>query len=490
MQFIDGQWIDGDGEEFVSINPANGKGIWRGREASSLQVDQAVLSAKKAFDSWARLTSDARKVYLENFVTLLQDNKEHLALTLCRDTGKVLWEARLEIATMINKYDLTVQAYQERCATTKNVFGKSLDTFTVVRYKPHGVVAVFGPYNFPGHVPNGHIMPALLAGNTIVYKPSEMTPLITEEIVRLWHQSGLPSGVLNLVQGKSSTGIALANHKLINGVFFTGSSKTGKLIHKNYGGNPSKILALELGGNNPLLVFEAGDKEAAVNIIINSAFNSAGQRCTCARRLILPKDLAYNPILDLLVETTQSLKIGDPKDDSNFMGPLISSQQAQNIIDAQESLILKGAKPLVLARHLDYGSAFISPGILDCSEITEPIDEEFFGPILQVYRVENWQAAINLANATNYGLSAGLISDNRDLYRDFFLHIDAGLIYWNNQLTGASSSAPFGGIKDSGNFNPSGYYAVDYCTYPVASVEAEVLELPSKLSPGLKFPVK
>jgi succinylglutamic semialdehyde dehydrogenase len=487
MQFIDGQWFEGDGEEFVSINPANGKGIWRGHEASADQVNQAVLTAKKAFDSWARLTSDARKVYLENFVSLLQENKEHLSLTLSRDTGKVLWEARLEIATMINKFDLTVQAYQERCTTTKNVFGKSLDTFSVLRYKPHGVVAVFGPYNFPGHVPNGHIMPALLAGNTVVYKPSELTPLITEEIVRLWHQSGLPSGVLNLVQGKSNTGIALANHPMINGIFFTGSSKTGKLIHKNYGGNPSKILALELGGNNPLLVFDVNNIQAVVNLIINSAFNSAGQRCTCARRLILPKDSSYNQVIDLLVEVTGNLKIGDPKDESNFMGPLISSQQAMNIIAAQSSLIDKGAKPLLLAKNLDLGAAFVSPGILDCTEVRDPIDEEFFGPILQVYRVDDWQSAITLANATNYGLSAGLISDNKDLYRDFFLHIDAGLIYWNNQLTGASSSAPFGGIKDSGNFNPSGYFAVDYCTYPVASVETEILELPTKLSPGLKF---
>jgi succinylglutamic semialdehyde dehydrogenase len=487
MQFIDGQWFEGDGEEFVSINPANGKGIWRGHEASADQVNQAVLTAKKAFDSWARLTSDARKVYLENFVSLLQENKEHLSLTLSRDTGKVLWEARLEIATMINKFDLTVQAYQERCTTTKNVFGKSLDTFSVLRYKPHGVVAVFGPYNFPGHVPNGHIMPALLAGNTVVYKPSELTPLITEEIVRLWHQSGLPSGVLNLVQGKSNTGIALANHPMINGIFFTGSSKTGKLIHKNYGGNPSKILALELGGNNPLLVFDVNNIQAVVNLIINSAFNSAGQRCTCARRLILPKDSSYNQVIDLLVEVTGNLKIGDPKDESNFMGPLISSQQAMNIIAAQNSLIDKGAKPLLLAKNLDLGAAFVSPGILDCTEVRDPIDEEFFGPILQVYRVDDWQSAITLANATNYGLSAGLISDNKDLYRDFFLHIDAGLIYWNNQLTGASSSAPFGGIKDSGNFNPSGYFAVDYCTYPVASVETEILELPTKLSPGLKF---
>jgi succinylglutamic semialdehyde dehydrogenase len=388
---------------------------------------------------------------------------------------------------MINKFDLTVQAYQERCTTTKNVFGKSLDTFSVLRYKPHGVVAVFGPYNFPGHVPNGHIMPALLAGNTVVYKPSELTPLITEEIVRLWHQSGLPSGVLNLVQGKSNTGIALANHPMINGIFFTGSSKTGKLIHKNYGGNPSKILALELGGNNPLLVFDVNNIQAVVNLIINSAFNSAGQRCTCARRLILPKDSSYNQVIDLLVEVTGNLKIGDPKDESNFMGPLISSQQAMNIISAQSSLIDKGAKPLLLAKNLDLGAAFVSPGILDCTEVRDPIDEEFFGPILQVYRVDDWQSAITLANATNYGLSAGLISDNKDLYRDFFLHIDAGLIYWNNQLTGASSSAPFGGIKDSGNFNPSGYFAVDYCTYPVASVETEILELPTKLSPGLKF---
>lgn len=487
MHLIDGEWLEGEGEEFTSINPATGKGIWRGREASTEQVERAVEAARRAYPAWAKLKSDKRKEYLEAFANLLQDHKDTLALMLSRDTGKVLWEAKLEIATMINKFDLTVQAYQERCTTTKNLFGKSKDTFNVVRYKPHGVVAVYGPYNFPGHVPNGHIMPALLAGNTVVFKPSEMTPLISEEIVMLWQSAGLPRGVMNLVQGKSGTGIALANNPKINGIFFTGSSKTGKALHKNYAGNPGKILALELGGNNPLLVFEPSDVKAAVNVIVNSAFNSAGQRCTCARRLILPRGAVYDTIIETLVSVCSRLKIGDPRDESNFMGPVISAAQADRILSAQSSLLGKGAKVLLEARKLEQGPAYLSPGILDVSGVQEVIDEEFFGPLLQVYRVDTWDQAIELANATNYGLSAGLISDNKELYRDFFLRIEAGLIYWNNQLTGASSTAPFGGIKDSGNFNPSGYFAVDYCSYPVSSVETESLSLPAKLSPGLGF---
>lgn len=455
-------------EEFKSINPANSELIWRGMEASAGEIDELLLKARKAFKTWSALSFDERAGYVEKFLELVEKNKESLAITLCRDNGKALWEARNEINGLQNKYKIAVQAHKERCAVKAS-------GISILRSKPHGVVAVFGPYNFPVHVVHGHVIPALLAGNVVVLKPSELTPFISEEIVRLWHQAGLPEGVLTLVQGKVEPAKYLSQHPQLDGLFFTGSSKTGKAIHKNFAGNPSKILALELGGNNPLVFAEVEDLKAAAQETILSAFITAGQRCTCARRLILVDNEESNKFLDELIEMSSKIIQGMPEDEV-FMGPLISKEQAQILLNANESLKAKGAKVLLEMKHKkELGDAFVSPGILDCTGI-KTADEEYFGPLLQVYKVKDFDAAIAKANDTNYGLSAALLSDNESYYEKFYREIRAGLINWNKQTTGASSQVPFGGVGDSGNFRPSAYYAADYCSYPVASMEQAKLE--------------
>jgi succinylglutamic semialdehyde dehydrogenase len=396
-----------------------------------------------------------------------------------------LWESRTEVAAMIAKIDISIRAYQERTGERENPMPQGR---AFIRHKPHGVVAVFGPYNFPGHLPNGHIVPALLAGNTVIFKPSELTPKVAELTVQLWQQAGIPSGVLNLLQGEVDTGKAVAAHPELDGLFFTGSSRTGYFLHQQFAGRPDKILALEMGGNNPLLVAEVSHIDATVHDIIQSAFLSAGQRCTCARRLYLPAGSLGDAILQRLLDVTARLQVGlYDADPQPFIGAMISNKAALGMLAVQQQLVALGAVSLLPMRLLAPETGLLTPGIVECSAVGDLPDEEHFGPLLKVFRYQDFDAAIDAANQTHYGLSAGLLCDNEALYQRFFRRIRAGIVNWNRPITGASSAAPFGGIGGSGNHRPSAYYAADYCAYPVASVELAQSELPAQLSPGLTF---
>jgi succinylglutamic semialdehyde dehydrogenase len=386
---------------------------------------------------------------------------------------------------MANKVAISIQSYRERTGEKSGPLG---DATAVLRHKPHGVVAVFGPYNFPGHLPNGHIVPALLAGNAVVFKPSELTPKVAELTVQCWIEAGLPAGVLNLVQGARETGIALAANVGIDGLFFTGSSRTGNLLHQQFAGRADKILALEMGGNNPLVVDQVADIDAAVYTVIQSAFISAGQRCTCARRLLVPQGTWGDAFMARLVEVAATIQVGAfDQQPAPFMGSVISLHAAQALLDAQEQLLTNGAVALLEMTQPQAKAALLTPGILDVSEVSDRPDEELFGPLLQVIRYADFDAAINEANATQYGLAAGLLSDSQERYQQFWLQSRAGIVNWNKQLTGAASTAPFGGVGASGNHRASAYYAADYCAYPVASLEAAALTLPSSLTPGISL---
>lgn len=482
--FIDGQWLAGLGHPIHSIDPAKKVTIWQALSADKQQVDQAVTAARSAFISWSQLGFEARLAIVSKFGELLAANKEALSLTISQETGKPQWETITEVASMIGKIGLSEKAYLQRTGTTENPMplGKAF-----IRHKPHGVVAVFGPYNFPGHLPNGHIVPALLAGNTIVFKPSDLTPLVAERTVELWQQAGLPNGVLNLVQGEVETGKALAAHPGLDGLFFTGSSRTGKILHEQYAGHPGKILALEMGGNNPLIIKDVTDIDAAVHDVVQSAFVTSGQRCTCARRLFLANNAQGDAILAKLIEVTLAIKVGQyDAQPQPFMGAMISKNAAALMVKAQQQLLNLGAKSLVELKHVDIESGFVSPGIVDVSNILDTLpDEEHFGPLLKVIRYDDFDLAIDEANNTSFGLSAGLLADDKADYEHFYQRIRAGIVNWNRPITGASGAAPFGGIGESGNHRASAFYAADYCAYPVASVELEKVALPSSLSPGL-----
>ncbi|UXY51343.1 succinylglutamate-semialdehyde dehydrogenase [Pseudomonas tohonis] len=483
--YIAGAWQAGQGEAFDSLNPVTQESVWSGQGASAEQVEAAVAAARAAFPAWARLSLDARIAVLERFAATLKARADELARCIGEETGKPLWESATEVTTMVNKVAISIQSYRER---TGEKSGPLADATAVLRHKPHGVVAVFGPYNFPGHLPNGHIVPALLAGNAVVFKPSELTPKVAELTVKCWIEAGLPAGVLNLVQGARETGIALAASAGIDGLFFTGSSRTGNLLHQQFAGRPDKILALEMGGNNPLVVDEVADVDAAVYTIIQSAFISAGQRCTCARRLLVPVGAWGDALLARLVAVAASIQVGAfDAQPAPFMGSVISLDAARHLLKAQEHLIAQGATALLAMSQPLETAALLTPGILDVTAVAERPDEEFFGPLLQVIRYADFDAAVAEANATQYGLAAGLLSDSRELYQRFFIESRAGIVNWNKQLTGAASSAPFGGIGASGNHRASAYYAADYCAYPVASLESETLALPATLTPGVSL---
>lgn len=485
QQLINGQWLPGAGALFQSVDPATNQLIWQGQAADEAQVQQAYQAARSAFYLWSAKPLTERIAIAEQFAEQLKANTEAFARTIALDTGKSLWESRTEVAAMIGKIAISVKAHQERTGTVENPMPGAR---AFIRHKPHGVVAVFGPYNFPGHLPNGHIVPALIAGNTVLFKPSELTPLVAQHTLELWQAAGLPAGVLNLLQGEVTTGKAIANLPGIDGLFFTGSSNTGHLLHKQFAGHPGKILALEMGGNNPLIVKDVADVKAAVHDIIQSAFITSGQRCTCARRLFIEQSANGDAILAALVAAMKQLVVGAPfAEQQPFYASMISAKAAAGMVKAQADIVALGGVPLLKLTQIDPALGFVTPGIIDVTYAKALPDEEHFGPLLKVYRYTDLHSAIDEANNTSFGLSAGLLADSAADYQQFFARIRAGIVNWNKPITGASSSAPFGGIGASGNHRASAYYAADYCAYPVASVEADKVSLPASLSPGLSL---
>ncbi|ASG08404.1 MULTISPECIES: succinylglutamate-semialdehyde dehydrogenase [Vibrio] len=483
-QWIAGEWLAGQGEAMLSLSPYNNETIWQGDSATPAQVEAAVTAARVAFIEWKKRPFVEREQYVLAFAEKVKQRSEELAQIIAKETGKPLWETRTEAAAVAGKIAISIRAYHDRTGeNTREAAGNQL----VLRHRPLGVLAVFGPYNFPAHLPNGHIVPALLAGNTVVFKPSEQTPWTGEFVMKLWQEAGLPAGVLNLVQGAKETGIALAQAKGIDGLLFTGSANTGHLLHRQFAGQPGKMLALEMGGNNPMVISKQyGELDAAVYTIIQSAFLSAGQRCTCARRLYVPEGNEGDRLLEKLVSATQKLRIDHPfAEPAPFMGPQISQAAVQFILAAQDNLRALGGVSLLAATPLQ--AAFVTPGIIDVTAVSQLPDEEYFGPLLQVVRYQSLEQAVQLANETRFGLSAGLVSTN-DAEWDYFVdHIRAGIVNRNRQLTGASGDAPFGGPGASGNLRPSAYYAADYCAYPMASMEGRSTELPATLSPGVEL---
>jgi succinylglutamic semialdehyde dehydrogenase len=481
--YINGAWSPAHGAVWNKLDPVTQQPIWQGAEATADEVEQACQSARAAFVAWARRPLAERLEIIQRFATLLEQNKQQLATVISRETSKPLWETLTEVQSMVAKVAISVRAYHER---TGESLTEMADGAASLRHRPHGVLAVFGPYNFPGHLPNGHIVPALIAGNTVVFKPSELTPWTAEETVKLWQAAGLPDGVLNLVQGGRSTGEALAQSSEIDGLLFTGSANTGYHLHQQLAGAPEKILALEMGGNNALIIDEITDIDAVVNLTIQSAFVSAGQRCTCARRLIIKNGTEGDAFIQRLVEVTRDLVVGQwDAQPQPFMGGVISLNAAQQILQAQQRLIDLGATPLLSVTQPDANSSLLSAGILEVTGVSHVPDEEYFGPLSCIYRYDNFDEALKIANATRFGLSVGLVSPDRDLFERLLIEARAGIVNWNKPLTGASSAAPFGGVGASGNHRASAFYAADYCAWPMASLESDQVNLPEKLSPGI-----
>lgn len=468
--------------KFNSTCPATGKLLWEGAAADINEVGLAIATARRAFASWSIAPLGDRIVHVRAFKAALEADTELLARTIAEETGKPLWEGRQEVASMIGKVETSIMAQAERAGQRAQdmAFGRA-----VLRHRPHGVMAVLGPFNFPGHLPNGHIVPALLAGNTVIFKPSEESPLVGEMMARCWAKAGLPAGVFTLLQGGRETGAALVEGE-IDGLLFTGSASAGAHFRRLFLDRPETILALELGGNNPLIAWD-GDPEAVASIVVQSAYITAGQRCSCARRLIIPEGAVGDAFIDAVDALTDRLIIGQWDDEPEpFLGSLISGRAADSARKAVGSRKAAGAKVIRPFSSIQGRSeAFVTPAILDVTGVTVP-DEEIFAPVLQVSRVPNFDAAIAAANATAFGLAAGLIAPDEGLWHHYADRARAGVLNWNRPTTGAAGTMPFGGLGASGNHRPSAYYAADYCAYPVASFEAGDVANLSKDIKGLK----
>lgn len=456
------------GQRLVSNNPATGEEIWSGVTGDAAAE---VSAARAAWPAWVAHSNAYRIEALRRFANVVRSKESEFAELIARETGKPLWEARTEVGAVVNKVQISIDAYAER--TPQRKMEAALGNRIAVRHKPHGVLAVLGPYNFPAHLPNGHIVPALIAGNTIVFKPSEKTPATGEFLVRCFHEAGIPEGAVRLLIGGPDEGRALAAQAGIDGLLFTGSARAGMSLHKQFAETPQKILALELGGNNPLVVWGAKDIEAAAVIAVQSAYLTAGQRCTAARRLIV-EDGSEEPLIRAITDLIDRLIVDQPfADPEPFMGPVIDSAAADHVQDQWLNLMMKGSKPI---RRLDRRSGerpFLTPALIDVTEAKDRPDEEIFGPVLQLIRVKDFDAAIDEANNTRFGLAASLVGGTPEMYDKFWANVRAGVINWNKPTNGAPSNAPFGGIGLSGNHRPSAFYAADYCAYPVTSVEAD-----------------
>jgi succinylglutamic semialdehyde dehydrogenase len=452
----------------LSTEPATGATLWEGPIGDA---DREVAAARDAAPGWAARPLAERIDILRRFAETVRARADRFADLIARETGKPLWEAATEIDAIVAKVAISIAAQAER-AGERDLPAAGAGRMAL-RHRPHGVLAVLGPFNFPAHLPNGHIVPALLAGNAVVFKPSEKTPAVGAMLVECLHAAGIPEGAVRLLTGGPDAGRVLAGHPGIDGLLFTGSARAGMALHRQFAETPQKILALELGGNNPIVVWDTPTIEAAAVLCVQSAYMTAGQRCTGARRLIV-RDGAHGPLIDAIAGLIDRLVIGAPHaSPAPFMGPVIDDIAADGVLRGFGQLLAKGGRAI---RHLDRttpGLPFLSPGLIDVTDVADRPDEELFGPVLQVIRVPDFDAALAEASATRFGLSASLVCEDARLYARFQASVRAGIVNWNKPTNGASSAAPFGGVGLSGNHRPSAYYAADYCAYPVVSGEAE-----------------
>lgn len=452
-----------------SYEPATGAKLWSGRIGD---VDTEITIARKAWSKWAAFGISDRIEAVRKFSNRLKADTDSLIDLISRETGKPMWEARLEVESIIGKVDVAIKAYAER-SSQRRLNGKAGNS-AALRHKPHGVFAVITSYNEPAAIPCGHIIPALLAGNAVIFKPSEHTPAVGQFIVDCLHRAGIPKEIVRIVHGGSTVGAALVKHHDIDGLFFTGSAHSGIRVNREFINRPGKMLVLEMGGNNPIILWDTPDLYSAAVLIVKSAFLSAGQKCTSARRLIV-RDTLYDAVVSEIKRLTDRLIINDPHGDpAPFMGPLINNDIADGLTESFLALMSHGGRPI---RHMSRpisGRPFVSPGIIDVTDMKERPDVELFGPLLQIIKVSSFEEAIREANNTRYGLSAALIGGNAQQYDQFWANSRAGIVNWNAETHKISSAAPIGNKGLSGNGRPGSFYSADHCAYPVASEEHEV----------------
>lgn len=452
-------------------------------------IDAACDAAAQAYLPWARLGLEGRRPYLLRLKEVFSARANEVSELIARETGKPLWECKTEASALVNKIDITLNASM-KLVQEEEIKDALPGISGFVRFKPRGVMAVVGPFNFPAHLPNGHIVPALACGNTVVFKPSEKTPAVGQWMAECFHQAEFPPGVFNLIQGLGETGKRITTHEKVDGILFTGSYEVGLKIKQDTLTHSGKILALEMGGKNATVVWKDCDLKKAVYETLIGAFMSTGQRCACTSRILLHKDI-YEPFMEQFYNSAKRIKIGHWREDV-FMGPLISADAVEKYIRFQEIAKREGAESLMRGKALalEHDGYYVTPSI----NIVEKFDpksvyqkSEIFGPNVAVYKVSDFDETMMIHNSSGFGLSGAIFTKDRSLYERALLEMRVGVLNWNRTTNGASSKLPFGGMGKSGNDRPSGSFSVYYCTVPVASLEDMGALGNTSAMPGLQF---
>jgi succinylglutamic semialdehyde dehydrogenase len=487
---INGEWmpLTRGTPDVASKNPARPEQIvWSGASVAG-HVDAAVSAARRALPAWSAWGRDNRFKVLKRFAELTKTRAAAIAELICDETGKAMWEAKGEASALAAKVDITLDASPIGGLQRVSGFEFEMGPQKLGRcwFRPHGVMGVLGPFNFPAHLPNGHIVPALAMGNTVVFKPSDKAPGVGQMLAELLQEAliaegapGKGAGVINLVQGGAATAAALSGHEGLDGILFTGSWPVGRKIMQANLDRPGRILALELGGNNPAVVMHDADLRQAAIEIVRCAFNTTGQRCTCTRRVIAHHGVS-DKLFAAVVAAAKALNFNDPRTAGVFAGPIISAEARQGVIDAQRAWAKQGGRVLLEAAPIDRPGKgyFVSPGVVQVDRFTAADDHaagcgadvEVFGPLLRVCEVRDIDEAIEQANATRYGLAASIFTSNQQHAERFLAECRAGCVNINTGTAGASSKLPFGGLGLSGNHRPAGSFSLDYCAYPVAGM--------------------
>lgn len=492
--YINGQFSSAENSdlEWEIHSPADLKDLVGGVRCQNNRVDSACLAAKSAFLSWASRPQAERNDYILRLKEVFLAHADEWAEIISRETGKPFWEAKNEVSTMVNKIDITL-GHSMKLVSEERIVGALPGVDGVIRYKPRGVMAVLGPFNFPGHLPNGHIIPALALGNTVVFKPSDKTPFTGQFMAEMYLKAGFPDGVFNLIQGQAEIGKRLSSSEYVDGVLFTGSYEVGLRIKQETLNHHWKILALEMGGKNATIIWDDADLEKATYETLIGAYLSAGQRCSCTSRILVHKRVR-DRFVEQFYANAKKLTIGHWQENS-FMGPLIDASAVEKYIRFQEIAKREGAESLMRGKalELNHKGHYVTPSInlvqkYDPNSVYQK--SEIFGPNVAIYSVEDFDEALQINNSTGFGLVMALFTKNEALYKRALLEAKVGLLNFNRTTNGASSKLPFGGMGKSGNDRPSAHFAIQYCSVPVASLEDHTPFAGTKLMPGLSYEFK
>ncbi len=464
QNYINGKWVKGR-NTFRTINPANEELVADIAQADIADVDAAVKAASNAFKAWRLTPAPLRGEILFKVGDILKQKKEELAQLLTRDMGKVIAEARGDVQEAIDMAYFMGGEGRRLLGYTAPV--EMPNKFGMAVRDPSGVVGLITPWNFPIAVPSWKIFPALVAGNTIIWKPSPETPAISAAFVKVFEEAGIPAGVFNLIMAPGAeVAKALVSHPNVRVLSFTGSTTTGRAIAEA-AGKLNKKLSLEMGGKNAILVMDDANLELVTDATLWSAFGTTGQRCTAASRLIVQKGIA-GKLKEALVEKTKKLRLGDGLDPKVNVGPVINKIALDRIHTMVQAGQKEGARVLTGAAVADVGGKgfFYAPTLFDGVNPGSMLEaEEIFGPVLSIIEVDSLEEAIEVNNRSQYGLSTSIFT--QDVNRAFtaMRDIATGLVYINHGTTGAEIQFPFGGVRGTGNgYREAGQAALEVFT--------------------------